>query len=146
LRFVCVGDGPRALRERLEAEAAALGLAECLSWHPAQADPGAIYNALDLLVSSSRFGEGFSNVLGEGMACGLRCVATDVGDARAVIGDTGVIVPPGDPAGLARGMLSLLGAGPDLPGPRARIAANYSVERMVERTESALTRCVESRR
>ena len=40
------------------------------------------YSVCDIIAVPSRFGEGFSNVLAEGMLCKLIPVATNVGDAK----------------------------------------------------------------
>lgn len=90
--------------------------------------------AADLIVSASAYGEGFSNALAEGMACGLPAVATDVGDARRIIGDTGTIVSPRDPAGLATAIEAYFrGSDRAAAGAaaRLRIETDFSLDRAV---------------
>ena len=124
---IMVGDGTDALS--LPPNVRALGL---------RRDTERCYAAADILASSSAFGEGFSNVIAEGMSAGLVPVATDVGDARRIVGEAGFIVPPRDPEALARA----LGEAAALPrdefaqraaAARARILANFSLETAIER-------------
>jgi glycosyltransferase involved in cell wall biosynthesis len=143
LHFVGVGAGPEDYVAVLKEQARGLGLEERMIWAGPRGDSPAVYNALDLLVSSSAFGEGFSNVLGEAMACGVPCVATDVGDAREILGDSGTVVPPRNPEALVAGIVVLLDRlrleGASLgAGVRQRIAENFSVEMLVEHTKVAL--------
>lgn len=96
--------------------------------------------AADVTVSSSAFGEGFCNALAEGMATGLVPVATDVGDARRIIGDTGSIVPPKSPLALRKALIILRQIAVEDPAgfealktaARIRIVNSFTLERAVE--------------
>jgi glycosyltransferase involved in cell wall biosynthesis len=83
------------------------------------------------------------------MACGVPCVATDIGDSALVIGDAGIIVPPHDPPALAAGwqrMIALGCAGRRSLGvrARARIVENYDLERIVPRFEALYSEIAEA--
>lgn len=132
-RFVLIGAGtetlplPRRLRETLRA----LG---------DRSDVGNILPALDLVVLSSH-GEGFPNVIGEAMACGVPCVSSDVGEARMLIGETGAIVPPRDPGALADAILGMLGRDAEAmatlgAASRERIVSRFSIDAVARRYEA----------
>ncbi|MBC8063739.1 MAG: glycosyltransferase [Chlorobia bacterium] len=87
-----------------------------------------LYPAMDVHVSSS-VSEGFPNVLGEAMSCGIPCVATDVGDSALVIGDTGEIVAKSSPVDLGRAIVNMLGGDEDLRRGKSERARNRVVER-----------------
>jgi len=145
-RFVCVGDGPSTYRAELVALAQSLGIANRVVWAGELANVMAAYNAFDIATLPSAFGEGFPNVIGESMSCGVPVVATDVGDARAIIGELGEVVPPKRADLLCAGWQRLrqrLAQDASLhDAVRQAIIANYSVEAMLERTENALLRVV----
>src|SRR5262249_13130542 len=142
-RFVCVGDGPAAYRLQLTTLANSLGLADRVMWVRDVGDMKAAYNAFDIATLSSAFGEGFSNMVGEAMACGVPVAATDVGDVRLIIGELGEVVAPKDPGLLCaawRRLRQRLAQDPRLRnGARDRIVAHYSVDTVVRRPEDALS-------
>jgi glycosyltransferase involved in cell wall biosynthesis len=106
--------------------------------------------AMDIFCLSSRT-EAFPNVVGEAMAMGLPCVATDVGDVAALVADTGVVVPKADPDALARGLSGLIARGPahrHQLGQRARerIHATYDMRCVRARFESIYDSVMTGRR
>ena len=146
-RFVCVGGGRPEYQRRLLSLCREAGLDDRTIWAGKRTDMPAVYNALDVLCSSSAFGEGFSNTIAEAMACGVPCVVTDVGDSAAIVGPLGVVVKPGDPAALAEGMRMALALLTERNlsrdnGIRRRIETNFSVSRLADRTLAALAAVV----
>jgi glycosyltransferase involved in cell wall biosynthesis len=104
-------------------------------------DMARICAALDVAVSSSAFGEGFPNAIGEAMSSGVPCVATDLGDTGMVIGATGRVVAPRDSVALAEaitGLLTLPAAERSALGAaaRQRICENFSLPAVADRYQS----------
>jgi glycosyltransferase involved in cell wall biosynthesis len=100
-----------------------------------RSDAPRLFAAFDVLCCASTSGEGFPNAVGEAMACGTPCVVTDVGDAKLLVGDTGLVVPRHEPVGLARAIRRVF----DLPADgrrhlggraRRRIEVEYSLPRI----------------
>ena len=92
---------------RCQALAAELGLAESVTFEGRVAEIRDAYAAGQVVVLCS-ITEGFPYTLIEAMTCGRPCVATDVGGVTEAAGDTGLVVPPRDPARLAEACLILL--------------------------------------
>lgn len=96
--------------------------------------------ALDIASSSSSFGEGFPNVVGEAMASGVPCVVTDVGDSARIVGKTGRVVPPRDHDALGGAWKKLIEMGADArkrlgEAARKRIGDNFSLSVIAGRYE-----------
>lgn len=104
--FVLVGEGASKGNPQLLASIERLGLLSHVRLCGKRADVAELDAAFDIATLSSR-GEAFPNAIAEAMACGVPCVATDVGDAALIIGDTGVVVPPRDAAALGSGWAQL---------------------------------------
>jgi glycosyltransferase involved in cell wall biosynthesis len=84
--------------------------------------------AFDLLCLTSS-SEGFPNVIGEAMSCGVPCVGTAVGDVTELIGDTGEVVPPSDPEAVAAAIHRIV----SLPGEAKRALGARARQRIVNR-------------
>lgn len=138
IRFVLVGEGMTMSNAAVRSLVKTYGMEKnvCLLGH--RDDLHWIYPAFDLHTLASAFGEGFPNVIGEAMACGVPCVVTDVGDAARIIQDTGMVVPPSDPEALSRAWKKVLD---QIPGTRAalgrrardRIVKYYTISEIVKK-------------
>lgn len=103
-----------------------------------RSDVAGLLSALDVYVSSSARIEAFSNSIGEAMSCAVPCVVTAVGDSPAIVGDTGRVVPPGEPTALAEAMIAMIDlgvAGRAALGARARqrVIAEFDLEAVAAR-------------
>jgi glycosyltransferase involved in cell wall biosynthesis len=120
LELRLVGDGPE--RAALSARAQRLGVGGRVRFLGALRSPEEVAGALaalDLFVLASH-AEGLPTALLEAMAVGVPVVATPVGGVPEIVrdGETGKLVPVGDPAALATAIADLLADGPG----RARLA------------------------
>lgn len=143
--LVVIGDGEE--RRRLEALAGRLGLGARIHFLGWRNDLETILKELDVVICASK-NEGTPVALIEAMAAGVPVLSTDVGGVADLIvhGETGWLVRPGDPSGLAQGVRHLLG---DV-GLRARLAAagrtaaleRHGVTGLIQRVEALYTALV----
>jgi glycosyltransferase involved in cell wall biosynthesis len=132
IEVVILGEGPG--RSALEAHAALAGVSLVAPGHICDTRPW--LGSATLYVHAS-YSEGASNALGEAMAQGCSIIATDVGGAAEMLGQFGVLVPPGDAAAMAAAIQALLDD-PDRraalgEGARERAREVFSMDRVVER-------------
>ena len=143
IRIACVGEGLSDYGEEgeeLRSLARKLGLANRIIWAGSRRDMPGVYSALDVAVSSSRWGEGFPNVIAEAMACEVPCVTTDVGDSAFVVGELGVVVKAGDPLLLAEGIRGALN-GDSKVGSHPRrewVMRNFSLANFIDLSQQTL--------
>lgn len=127
-----IGDGPE--KSKLLAQRDALGLGASVTFAGERSDVAPLLPAFDVFALSS-VSEGISLTLLEAAAAGLPIVATNVGGNREVVvdGETGILVPPRDPARFAdaldRVAIELDRSGFGAAG-RERVKARFSVEEM----------------
>ena len=106
LRFFIAGDGElRLAAERAIAEAGLGGVVHLLGWRN---DVPELLAAMDLFLLTSLF-EGLPRVVLQAMAASVPVVATETGGVAEVVvdGETGRLVPPGDPAAAAEAIVAL---------------------------------------
>ena len=141
VHFLLAGQGVDAANQTIQRTLAANGLAPATHLLGQRDDIPRIMAALDVLASSSSYGEAFPNVLGEAMASGVPCAVTDVGDSAYIVADTGRVVSSGDMEGLAHASGSLL----EMPAEalrilgaraRARVAEHFEIGKIVRRYEA----------
>lgn len=127
----------------------ALGLRDHVKALGFRTDVADLLSISTLSVNSARGGEGLSGALRESLALGVPVVATDVsGNRELVIHDqTGLLVPPGDPGALAGAIRRMLERSEDArrlaQGGRRRVLAEFTVDRMVEKTEQLYRKVLE---
>lgn len=139
-RFVIAGDGE--LRARLEQQIRRLGLEKHVLLIGFRRDVLSVLKAFDVFVMSS-VTEGLGTSVIDAMACRKSVVGTRAGGIPELVveGDTGHLVPVGDPPAMARAIVALIAD----PGRRARfgeagrarVEARFTVERMVRATLDA---------
>lgn len=101
-KFVLLGDKVNYENQALTSLINELGIGDHVHLLGEREDVAQIVPALDVLTSSSAYGEAFPLVIGEAMSCGVPCVVTDIGDSGMIVGHTGKVVPPKNHIALAK--------------------------------------------
>lgn len=121
VHFAFVGEG--AWREQYTRKTTEMGLAGRVVWTGLVVDPLAegVYAAADVVCQVSRWQEAFGWTIAEAMSCCKPLVATRVGGIPELVkdGESGFLVPPGDPGAIAERVLRLLSE----PALRERMGA-----------------------
>lgn len=144
VRVVILGAGPEdALLRSL---ARSLGLADRVLFGGYAPNARQYFGLLDMLAIPS-LTEGLPMTLLEAMAAGLPVIATAVGEISAVLGDAGVIVPPGNRAALGDAIKHVAG---DLPSHRTnaaqgrqRVVEHYGAATMAKRYDAVYRRALQ---
>jgi glycosyltransferase involved in cell wall biosynthesis len=140
VHFLLCGDGVDATNKELMEWIKAAKIETNVHLLGRRDDVAVLNSALDIASTSSR-GEGFPNVIGEAMACGVPCVVTDVGDSALLVGETGLVVPPKDEIALASAWQNILTMPVSMRNSlgvkaRERVLIKFSLSSIVDQYQS----------
>lgn len=147
-RFLLAGNGVTQQEAKLQRLIADYQLRDHVLLLGERSDMPRLTCALDVACSASAWGEGFSNSVGEAMACGVPCVVTNVGDSAYLVGDTGLAVPARNPEALAQAICQLIEAGPAMRkqlgiAARRRVENEFSLPAIARQYEDLYRECIE---
>jgi glycosyltransferase involved in cell wall biosynthesis len=145
--IICVGYRNEQETLALRKLVKSLGLEKNFIWLKRESSVVTVLNGLDILVSSS-ISEGFSNAIAEGLAVGLPCVVTDVGDSKLIVSEYGFVVPPKDSQALSDGISQMLQdsrlrSDAFSKAARNHIVRRFSIDTLVSNTEITLQRLID---
>lgn len=145
--IICVGYRNEQETLALRKLVKSLGLEKNFVWLKRESSAVTVFNGLDILVSSS-IAEGFSNAIAEGLAVGLPCVATDVGDSKLIVSEYGFVVPPKDSQALSDAISKMLQdsrlrSDAFSKAARNHIVRRFSIDTLVSNTETTLQRLID---
>lgn len=151
LKFAIVGGGApgqEALPDQLAQRVQTLGLGDDVSFLPFVSDVGAVWQGSDIAVVPSVEPESFGMVAIEAMRASIPVIASRQGGLMDVVldGQTGLLVPPGEPQGLADA-IAALALDPDLRRRMGRAGQQRQCSEFTLRTQAdamAKTYCVQS--
>lgn len=109
-RFLLLGADQGRYTHRLRRLVDQIGIAAAVEIRSWQDDPRLVFQGADVIALPSRWDEPFGRVLIEAASVGKPVVATRVGGVPEVVidGETGLLVPPDNPAALAHALIRLL--------------------------------------
>jgi glycosyltransferase involved in cell wall biosynthesis len=147
--------GGGELLEDFRRRAARAGVADRVHFMGAVPHTGLpnVLRASDLLLLTTEPPESFGIVLIEAMACGLPTIATEYPGVRAVVdeGETGLLVPAGDPRAVTAAIERLVEAGPQGRAAmgaagRAKAERLWSWPSLLDRMDAAYAEAIAERR
>lgn len=140
VHFILMGRGVDSTNSELTGLVSGLGVSDKFHMLGERADMPRLTAALDIATSASVGVEGFSNAVGEAMACAVPCVVTDVGASAWIVGETGRVVQPRNSLELVTAWDELLdmgryGRGQLGEAARTRVLAEFSIDRVTAEYE-----------
>jgi glycosyltransferase involved in cell wall biosynthesis len=152
MRTLLIGRGLDSSNADLLSAVESLGCADSVSMLGHRSDLDMLARALDLHVLPSAT-EAFPNVVAETMLSGTPNVVTDVGDSALIVGDSGWVVPPRDPAKLATAIQAAYGEWKDNPKQwqkrreraRALVVDQFTFEGMAQGYERVWSEVINAR-
>ena len=128
VHYVLAGEGVDISNNDMRTQISEQGLEDNIHLLGSRHDMPLLAAGIDIATLSSSYGEALPQVIGEAMACGIPCVATNIGDTEVLVGKGGIIVQPKDPQALVDAWQSIL----ELSDEQYRRLSNLARERIVE--------------
>lgn len=133
----------RGIPDALDARVSDQGLQHLVFLREATSQPEFVYPAFDLLILPSAWGEGFPNVVGEAMACGVPAVVTPIGDSPMIVEASGFVTADATEESIYESVMFALSRVPPELRQRGMAARNsimlkYNQSVMANRYESIL--------